>query len=164
MLNQVYTLHTDLLTDFLELKDTLQFKSLEELADLAFSFERIQELLKDLEQEAKRVSYKAQVTACAKWMADEDKKPKIQGSLCTAEPDVKMTANIPSRNKEPERYEELMGWFGMPPEIEPYFRLHWPTFGEYITQLAHEAKPLPAGIRPGKTQATPILKMRKRRE
>jgi len=136
--------------------------SVEHICEVAFYFQEMAKLCKDLQVECDKLSGLAQKIACIKFMHSDPDKSTIECEDFFAEPDVKMSANIPSRTADPEGYAALLKWMGVPEELrnQGSLRVHWPEFKEILTERIKGGKPLPPGITPEKTHAHYHLKFK----
>lgn len=159
-LTNVENFHRTAYMEISKTRDEVKDLSIEDLADTGFICNHIASLLDDLRKEFTKLGEFAERMACLKGI--ETLNMKIQGKLCTAEPELKMSANLPSRSKEPEKYEELCKYLNIPLELldADLIRIHWPGFTEFFTRLQAEGKPTPPGIDVGKTHAHYFLKYR----
>ena len=97
--------------------------------------------------------------------ATEEEVVKVKGTYATASTELKMSANLPSRSKNPEEYVALCEFLGIPSDLNELdlIRVHWPGFTELYTRLSKEGKPTPPGIDIAKTHAIYSLRYRERK-
>jgi len=132
--------------------------SLEDQVNIAIIIRETAKYLDDLRKECDGVGTLIEQVCCAvyikKHLNSFDADP-IRTGLVTGSPSMKMCARPPKLRDEPERYYSLMEHFGMSHEVAStgILKAHWPAMKEYLTGLATEGKPLPAGIRPEDTYA-----------
>lgn len=102
----------------------------------------------------------------------------IRTENVTATPDMKVNASIPTFEKQPFQYAELMTYLGVDSclwdkgvvltelgeEHTEVVRVHWPGFQSLITRLKAQGLPLPNGIDPNATFTEFALRMRKKGE
>ena len=128
---------------------------LEEMVDFIYVVREISKLADDLRKEADGIKHIFENMTCALYVSLNWTIP-IRAPLATGSPDLKLGVNVPNRKKEPERFQALMNFFGVPTDsfearvVKPY----WPGICEQISILAEEGKPLPPGINPDDTYPT----------
>lgn len=128
---------------------------LKDMVNFIYAMREISKLADDLRKESDGVGHMLENMTCALWVSQNKTKP-IRASLATGTPDCKLAVKIPSRKKEPERFQKLMDFFGIPKTavearvIKPY----WPGLCEHVSSLSEEGKPLPPGINPDDTYPT----------
>lgn len=161
---RIQKMHTITYEEILNCTEDVKKSKLDikELADVAYRFNEIGKVCKDLQVEADKLSNLAQKLVCLVWMKEDMPSTKIETEDFTAEPDLKMSANIPSRTKDPEAYDALLQWLGVPAELceTELMRIHWPNFKELLTERQKQGKPLPPGVSPEKTHAHYHLKFK----
>jgi hypothetical protein len=137
------------------------------LADIAIVCRETAKLLADLDKEYRKTQELCERLGCMLWvsMSDEGNAETVRGKLCTATPDLKMTATLPSQKQEPEKYAQFMDSLGVPKELyeRGVVQTYWPRLVDYITNLAENGKPLPPGVDVEKTrpQYRFILRLKK---
>ena len=128
---------------------------LKDMVNFIYVMREISKLADDLRKESDGVGHMLENVACALWVSQNETKP-IRASLATGTPDCKLAVKVPSRKTEPERFQQLMDFFGVPESavearvIKPY----WPGLCEHVSLLSEEGKPLPPGINPEDTYPT----------
>ena len=138
------------------------------LADLAFMLRESNKLVDDMRKEQNNLQEQVEKVACVRWVQanlnDGANAEPIRGEFVTATPDVKKMASLPRRSTNPEAYDALMTYLGIPKDVveKDLMRCHWPAFTEHITELCAEGRPLPNGIDPSKTYDVYRLLLRKR--
>lgn len=164
---EVDAFHAKMYDKILSLRENQpELKDIPELADIGFQFKWFAQVFKDIGTESDKLSSLAQKIACMKWLGlPETSRPDVivdpDGNY-RAFTDLTMSANIPSRSKDPEAYDAFMEWIGVPEPLigTELVRVHWPTFKKTFTKLVSEGKPLPPGIDPEKTHAHYQLRYR----
>lgn len=153
--NEAYALISDLPDE------TKSCANLCELVDTAYAMKQIVLLVKDIENEAKRLEETAIQIACALWAMTSTTGEPIRTEYCTGSPDIKQMASIPNRNRNPELYEKFMDSLGVPRDLwageGEAFRPHWPGLVEYISERQRTGKPLPEGVDPSRMY--PVYKL-----
>lgn len=128
---------------------------LKDMVNFIYVMREISKFADDLRKESDGVGHLLENMACALWVSGNETKP-IRASLATGTPDCKLAVKVPSRKTEPEKFQKLMDFFGVPETavearvIKPY----WPGLCEYVSLLSEEGKPLPPGINPDETYPT----------
>lgn len=122
-----------------------------ERVDLAFLMRELSELCDDLRKESNKARELLDNVMCAVWAKEFEEHPEtgpIRGTLATATPKVRFGVTLPSKSKDPERYEEFMRWLEIPQELidAGVVSTHWPRMTEWLTERAKEGRPMPAGI------------------
>ena len=155
--------HNTLYTEIADTREEMKTKSPEELTDIGFICKKMYEQIDDIRKEVDRLKEFAEKLACLKAVTEE--KMTLRGNLATGTPDVSMSANLPHPRKNPEAYQALCDYFGIPDGMvqNDLFRFHWPSFKEFFTKLMSEGKPVPPGIELDKTHAHYKLKYREKK-
>jgi len=145
-----------------EVNETCKTKSPEELTDIGWILKKMYENLDDTRKEVDKLKRFVETLACVK--ATQEDKSKIQGTLATGTPDVKVAAAIPHPKNQPEAFYALCNFFNLPEEAiqNDIVRIHYPGLETWLTKRLEQAKPLPPGIDTGKTYTTLYLKYRGR--
>ncbi len=138
---------------------------LKDMVNFIYVVREISKLTDDLRKEADGINHIFENTTCALYVSLNETIP-IRASLATGSPDLRLGVNVPNRKKEPERFQALMDFFGVPAEsfearaVKPY----WPGICEQVSMLAEEGKPLPPGINPEDTYPTYSVRIRSTRD
>ena len=131
--------------------------TLEDMVSLIYVMRELSRLFNDIRKEADGVTHIFENVCCAKYvMTHQDcpeKSDPIRSPLATGTPRVTLGVTLPKERHDPERYYELMRYFGIPVEAlkDKLIKGHWPGICERVSQLAEEGKPLPPGIKPDDT-------------
>lgn len=152
--------HNTLYEQLSKTREEMKTKPPEELADIGFVCKKIYEQLDSIRKETQRLQELAEKLACLK--AVQEEKVKIHGRLATGTPDVSMSANLPHPRKNPEEYLALCDYLGIPKQMIDWdlFRFHWPGFKKFFTHQMQNGKPVPPGVKLGKTYSHYKLKYR----
>lgn len=139
--------------------------SMEELVNLVYISREISKLTNDLRKETDGIVHILEQVACVVHLTRSEGKP-IRASLATGSPSMKLSVNIPHRERNPEDFEALMNYFGIDLNsiTDRAVRPHWPAICEMVSVLAEEGKPLPPGINPDKTYPTYTLRITAKRD
>lgn len=129
-----------------------------ELADAVYALRETSTLLEDLRKEADRLKGELERQCCATWVKIGRGDP-VRTAYCTGSPDVKQTPKTP-RPGTPE-YGEFCRHFGVDPG--GFFRPHWPSLLEAMTDAASRGLPAPPGCDPAQTWTVFKVKVTKRR-
>jgi hypothetical protein len=136
-------------------------RSPEDLADYAIVCRETAKLLSDLDKEYRKTQEMCERLGCmiAVTQGDVD---IIRAKLCTGTPDLKMIATLPSQKLDPENYAKFMKSLGVSEELYEtgVMQLYWPRVVDYLTKLAENGKPMPAGIDMEKTRPQYRLMLR----
>lgn len=139
----------------------------EELVDYAYALYEAHKFIDDLEGEVRRLKERAICLADALWV-QESTGESIRTDYCTATPDIKMAANIPSQKRDPEAFDAFMQHLGIKPELykgeSEVVRPHWPGLVEYVSALISQGKPLPPGVNMEKKYPVYKMSFRKKKE
>jgi len=134
---------------------------LKDMVNFIHVVREISRLTNDLRKEADGIGHIFENTTCALYVLSNETTP-IKASLATGSPDLRLGVNVPNRKKEPEKFQALMDFFGVPIDsfearvVKPY----WPGICEQVSILAEEGKPLPLGIDPKDTYPTYSVRIR----
>lgn len=141
----------------------------EDRADLVYLLKQIVDMFDDVKKEANVVKEMLDAILCTVFVASNMAKPKkdknVKGELATVTPRLTTQPHIPSPNKEPTKYGQVLQSLGVENTdvIERgILRIHWPSMVEWCTERSAEGKSLPAGIDPSKNQAGYATTARKR--
>lgn len=137
-----------------ELRDNVKAQKydLNELVNRIYITRECSRYLDDLRKEMDGISTLMQQLCCAKYTLDNANAPheadSIRASFATGTPKTRMQGKVPKLRTDPKRYFALMRYFGIPEEVaeKEILRIYWPSFCEYISELAEQGKPLPDGI------------------
>lgn len=157
MFTEAQTLHASFVRNEISIRKFLVgCSSKEEHADAAYAFRETHKLIDDVRkrlEDLRKLSEKmACVIAAATFDADT-----IRTDYCSATPDVKPIASVPSRSRQPEEYAKLMSWLGVPEGLwstnddHAPIKPHWPGVMEMLDREMRAGRPLPPGIDPNKT-------------
>lgn len=138
---------------------------LSEVADFVYATREALRFIDEIKKDLRKANEVAQLLGCVKWTEAGNEEP-IRTDNCIGSPKVRMTAKIPSRNKEPEAFEELMRALEIPEAlwVSDSVRLHWPGFVDYLSELMSQGKQLPSGIDPASKYPVFTLEVRKVRD
>ena len=155
--------HDQVLTELMRLEEDPP-TDLGELADAAYVMRETLGKITSMSGVVKRVRKKVDSLACLIFVSQPLMEGNIKTKHCTATPDFKMGASIPSKKHTPDEYFELMRFLEVSDEFaeRELFKVHWPNFVEYISELTSMGKTLPDGIDVDKTY--PIYKLTIRRK
>ncbi len=137
----------------------------EELCDFGFLCREQEKIFDELRKEMKaRKELCGQIIAYRLTQAaiqDPSIKMKVNGSLATGTPDLKMIAAIPK--KLSAEYYQLTDYLSVPREVAAtgILKLDWKTTMEFVTQLAQDGKKIPPGF--GRQYPTYTTVYRKKR-
>lgn len=163
-MKQMYLSCYELLSTLRDELRTGKYK-LDDMVNFIHVTREISRLTNDLRKEADGIGHIFENVACAIYVSLNETGP-IRASLATGTPDLKIGVKVPNRKKEPERFQELMDFFGVSADsfearvIKPY----WPGICERISILAEEGKPLPPGLNPEDTYPTYSMRIRTTRD
>ena len=122
-----------------------------ELADAALVLDKCQKLSEDSEKECRKLLDTIKKAICVLWAQIGDGSP-VRTWHVTASPSVKFMVPIPSKSKEPERFEKVMRGLNVPealwnkPDTKAAVVPNWPGMIEYVTELLEKGLPLPDGL------------------
>jgi hypothetical protein len=151
--------------------------SMTENADHAYAMREIEKFLDDSRKDVAAQRKLAERAAAIKWSTSPSASDNIKTDYCTATPDIKTVAKIPTIEKNPDEYTALMDWL----QIDPCLRDHgkvldelgereteivsvkWPAFQDYVTRLVAQGYPPPPGVDPGATWKEYVLRIKKRK-
>lgn len=135
------------------------------LADSAFLLREVARMHDDLRKECERLRDTVESKACLIWINVGDDSP-IHGEMATASPDMKITPTLPSFKSDPEAYRTLLEFMGVSEEAidRGTFKVYWPAFCDYVTDLTKQGKPMPPGIDPKKMFVKYKLNFKARKE
>lgn len=131
-----------------DLRDQLQNQpTLGDLADADYAISRCAELADNIKSKVRKLEELSQQIVCLRWMMQDDGEP-IRTDHVTCSPRMTTMGRLPSKHKEPEKYEAALKALGVSDEAVKgdLFRVHWPSLVYYMESLAEEGKPLPEGI------------------
>jgi len=106
----------------------------EQLVDCIFALRETENLLEDSRRMCSVANKSAQGITCAKHALNPLAEKSITGEFCKGYPDIKMRALVPSFAKDPERYNQLCDYLGIPEDL----RDHGPLLveeGEFKTKV-----------------------------
>lgn len=122
----------------------------------------------DIRAECERLTHLLEKACCALFVTastagDIDGGP-IRTGLTTGTPKIRMAAALPSQRDNPEAYDALMNFYGIPKHTVELdvIRLYWPKFVDHMTRLAEEGKPTPPGIDVNRTYPVYSVGLRSR--
>jgi len=131
--------------------------ALEDMVNVIYVLRELSRLFNDIRKETDGVLHIFENVCCAMYVMlyqnSPEKSNPIRASLATGTPRLTVGVTLPKERSDPEKYYELMKYFGIPAEAlkNKLIKSHWPGICEYVSQLAEEGKPLPPGINPDKT-------------
>jgi hypothetical protein len=130
--------------------------NLEELANRTYGLREIIKYTEDIHNEVKKTHDVYQkITALLYVQAGEGGPIRTEYATCT--PKVRLIAVIPKKRRDPEKYNALMRFLNVPPELyagdEEFeiVRPHWPGLVAHLSELMSQGQPLPPGIDPEST-------------
>ena len=135
-----------------------------EIADVGFLCREMENIYDELRKEVKaRKELAGRIIAeesARRVTQDPSAEMNVRGTLCTAQPDVKLIPSIP-RPGSPE-YERLCQHFGVAEEFAGLgvIRYHFNTMVDYLAKLMAEGRPLPDGIVKTYSQFTTVFRTR----
>lgn len=134
-----------------DIKNPSLAMTVEEHCDNSWVFEKLSELIKDLNTTINGMSEMSQQVAAMKQITahiNSESCPPIKGELATGTPNVKSRVKLPTLKGDRENYLKMMQYFGVSEDtaISDIFRLHWPKMCEYISERASRGLPLPPGL------------------
>lgn len=142
-----------------DIRSKLMSETPQNLADTAYA---LREAAKHLEAATKVLNAESRVIAQAvslMWsMGDGD---IIRTEYCHAIPDPKPRVLLANRHSDPEAYDKLLEFFGVPAEYreQDMVRFNWTNLGDWVGRLMKEGKPTPPGITPEKVLMEPRLRI-----
>lgn len=138
----------------------------EDRADLIFHLKHMFDMFEDLKKETNVDREMLNNILCTIFVTRANKKDKnVKGEIATVTPRMKLAPKIPSPNKEPTKFGELLKALGVTnPEVieRGILRPHWPSLTEWCSECAEQGKPMPGGIDPSDTSALFETTVRKR--
>lgn len=166
--------HEMILTRCIELRRTMVNQTAPTNVNCAYALRESLALIEDTAKQAKQIKELLERLVCLRIIEAGNADP-IKTEYCTATPDVKICAAIPTFEKDRTSYEKLMTYLGIDPvlwdtgkfltelgEIETeVVKVNWPGFQDFITRLAAEGSPVPDGIDASKCYSIYRLLMRK---
>lgn len=128
-----------------------------ELTDIALAMNEAHKKIKALEVKFRAIKEMAEKKACAQALtqANEDTfEDKIQTEWARATIDMKMIGRVPKRKDNPEAWEQLMTWLGVPEstytpedeEVGPPLAIHWPGVVDKVSAAIAAGEPTPPGM------------------
>lgn len=180
LLRKAMEAHRDIYNALATVKQSVTSESsCEDLAEYALALRESEKHLDDLRKEVKGYGNNVERLACLRYMEDASRVMKgepIRTDMVTATPDMKVNASIPTFEKQPFQYAELMTYLGIDSclwdkgkvltelgeEHTEVVRVHWPGFQSLITRLKAGGHQLPDGIDPNATFTEFALRMRKK--
>lgn len=163
---KVLKAHREIYSKLAPLRATsARLNDIKELADTAYAMNKAYAYLDDLRKEVKGTKELCERMACLLWAKLNEGDP-IRTKHVTATPNIKMTASVPKRHKDPEKFEALMRFLKIPQELWELevVRPHWPSFIEYTSKRLEAGLPLPDGIDPSAVYPVYSLILRGRLE
>ena len=121
--------------------------TLDEMVNIIYVTREMSNIANDIRKEIDGIKHIFENVACAVYVTRNETSP-IRASLATGSPIISLGVKVPNRKKEPERFQMLMDFFGVSPNLSDtnVVKPHWPGICEQISILAEEGKPLPPGI------------------
>ena len=158
-------------------KETLQFfnarilqlrelekgaNTLDECVDTVYAIRESVEYLEELRKKLNSLSEDLQTAICLS-LATRFKKSHAT-EYCTGTRKQTLVHNIPTKKRQPEKYQEVMEHLGIPQEVidRELVRIHWPSWKDFCQSLMEAGEPVPAGVDPSK--ATTIFSVTVRRK
>lgn len=138
--------------------------TLEELADILVDIRDLAKFADSMRKEGEALQKLVAKIFCARFInerAAED--TNVKGTKGTVTPDIKQSASLPKMSTDPERYAEMMDYFGVPEEQRTLFRIHWPSFNVWLTKLIKQGLPAPPFIDEEKLYPVYDVRIRKTR-
>jgi len=141
----------------------------EELVNRIYVLRECAKYLEDLRKETEGVVNIMEQMCCALYLIQHANSPEkadpIRAPFATGTPKTMMRAKLPKLHEDPERYTQLLDHFGVSPDqaVKQVLRPHWPSMCQYLTDLAEQGMPVPAGIKPGETYPVYSVIIRVRR-
>jgi hypothetical protein len=167
--SRVKEAHEDLIRIRIEVKEKAeQLNSMEEFADLAYALEMSGKMIDDLEKENRLLNELMQRKACMLWVTRSLDGSNIKTEYTNAKPVMKEIATLPRRHKDPQAYNELMKFLGVPAELlegdKPPVGMDWKGMVDMLSDRKAKGLPLPPGIDPDKTYPLYELHMMRRKD
>lgn len=169
--NKASQAHDEVMTKFLELEENLPAPDLEELVDWCYAFREMHLKFEALQQKSAKIKRQLEQTTCALYINLPESnvhrsRGKIQTDHCTGSPSVRQAAHVPKLKNDPEGYFALCKHMGVSQELaeKEMFRVHWPSFVDYISDLTSSGKPVPPGIDVNKMYPVFGVRIHKRKE
>lgn len=180
LLRKAVTAHREIYNALATVKQSVTSESsCEDLADFAVALREAETHLEDIRKEVTGYMQNVERLACLRYLEDASRVMKgepIRTAMVTATPDMKVCASIPTFEKQPAQYAEMMTYLGIDEclwdkgkyltdlgeEHTEVVRVHWPGFQCLNTRLKAQGLPLPAGIDPNATYTQFALRMRKK--
>lgn len=159
-----------------KLQDAGTTDDVKELADSAFALKQAEEWFDDLRKQFRKEREHYEQMCGAVWSktslttAIETGDDSIKTEYVTATVKIEKNASLPRKKQEPEQFEQLMNYLGIPkhlwnsddPEASEVVSIHWPGFTALLSKYLAEGKPMPPGIDPKKVFTRFILSMRRK--
>lgn len=165
MYTRVETMHRVVYGLLIQVRDELRDAELSQgdRVDLSFLLREMAKMFKDLEKESRLLRENNDNIVCFKAISSQSVE-NIKGEIATGTPQVKTTAKLPSRSRDPEAFYQLMEDLGVPPEsvAQDAVRPHYPGMLELISQRVADGKNPPRGIDPTTMHPTYTLTLRKK--
>lgn len=174
----VRELHERIYKDLQALQAIALAGDLEEMADSIYALKEAKKFAEDTEKDIGKLQKMLCDMFCLKYtQCDDGNAESIRTDYCTATPNPRVCAHIPSYEKQPEEYKALMTYLGVDPvlwdtgkvltengeESTKVVDVHWPGFTALLSRLAGSGHPLPPGIDPEKTYMLWNVTIRKKK-
>jgi hypothetical protein len=132
-----------------------------EMVDCMLAIRSAAELCDDIRKECNRTKAILEKMACIQWSTNAVNEGEIIRGICaTGSPQEKTRVILPSFDKDPEAYNQLMDWLNIDVNlrdqgkilyVEGEFdtevvKINWPGFHDYLNALLIQGYPLPPGI------------------
>lgn len=141
-----------------------------ERVDLAFVAREGAKLADDCRKEFTALQELLEGVVCAVWVQDGVNDPDatsstISGELASGSPDVRQMVSLPREKNDPVAFKKLCNHLGIMGRAfkNRVFKLHWPSLVDYVSERLASGKPLPPGVKGGKTYSLFRLKPLRRR-
>jgi len=158
-------LHHQLYQQFQEIEAQFNLSNLAEKVDTVYGLQKTSQMLTDIRKQIDKLERKLGLQACV--VMEFEQVHRLKTEHCSAGMKIEQFVNLPhKREKDPEKFDELMAQLGVPAEIaqQEVVRFHWPAYKEWLSARQANGDPLPAGVDPDDVYAEYSVQTRKLRE
>lgn len=108
---------------------------LSELVDIQFALRESSKLADDLRKEFDATIKVQAAITCVNWAMDASSGGEsIKGTHANGSPDIQTRVKVPTLEKEPEQYYQLMDWLGIPKDLQDQGKI-LAQEGEFSTEV-----------------------------
>ena len=138
--------------------------TLDEITDTIYAIRDSVEYLENIRKELNKIKYQLEQMACVAILARNEKSCCTE--YCCGTKRMSQDFSIPTKKKDPKRYNELMATLGIPQQVtdRELVRVHWPAFKEYCAELQERGENPPAGIDPKNGHPCYSVAIRKKKD